>query len=98
MDVERDAVDDGVAVHVEDREVADLEGGRWPGGGLVDGQRDGAADHEGGELDLGRRGACGVDHLAAPDDADGVGDGVDLARLVRDEDEDGGAGLLEPAA
>ena len=38
-------------------------------------------------------GSARADHLAAADHGDGVGDGLDLAQLVRDEDDGGAAGL-----
>ena len=63
---------------------------------LVKAQRDRTSDHQGGEF--GGRGArVGLAHdLAAADHRDGVGDGLDLAQLVGDED-DRGAGVAQLA-
>ncbi len=94
-DAEAHRVQQQLAGGGEHRQVGDLEGFlaelRLV---LVQVQRDRTADHQGGEF--GGRGArIGLaDDLAAADHRDGVGDGLDLAQLVRDED-DGGAGVAQ---
>ena len=63
---------------------------------LVDGELDRAADHERGELGVGRGGGCLAHDLAEADHGDAVGDCAHLAKLVGDED-DGGALVAELA-
>ena len=66
------------------------------GGSLVQGQAHGAAHHHGRQLGGGGAGIGRAHHLAAPDDGDGVRDGLHLTELVGNED-DGGAVALELA-
>ena len=69
-------------------EVTDVEHdvGR-PGRLFADAKLDGPADHQGGQLRVaGRRWPLG-DDFAAAEHRDVVGDGLDLAELMRDEDD-----------
>lgn len=85
-DVEAQAVHHALPVRGLHGEVPDLEGHLAERGGLlVERQADGPTDHEGREFRGGSARVGGADHLAAADHGDDVGDGLDLAQLVRDE-------------
>jgi hypothetical protein len=92
-----DAVNGAYAAIVVDGQPGDLEyGSARLGGGLLDLQAHRAADHERGQLLLGRVRRRDADRAAAPDHRDPVRDGLDLFELVGNED-DRLASLGEPA-